>query len=189
VTVGHADRKEFMESEDDFRVGQNSPRERDEVDAEGEEMVEMYNVWPHILEELRVALHQQRLRNAVPHVIVAAREKQEFVVFAVEPCDPRAALEEGGIAPIGGAQQHGANVLAGLKALKKLVTDLLRPTSNEFGMEQAYEQYRTVRAIAPRRRIPPGVDRGGICSERAITRHWCSWSRRLMVELEWESRP
>src|SRR5690348_18424989 len=86
-----------MERHDEPSLRQHAAGQADQLDAIGQEVMEVDNVRPDLLEKLDVAVDEQRIRGPVPPVIVVARQKQKLVRALIKAGDARAALIEGGI--------------------------------------------------------------------------------------------
>jgi len=56
--------------------------------------MEVDDIRPDVLEKLGIALDEQRVRCAMPPMVVVARQKQEFVRPLVKTGDARAAFVE-----------------------------------------------------------------------------------------------
>ncbi len=73
-----------MRGEDDLHLRQHAARQRQQVDAEGEEMVEMHHVRLDEFEEFLERLDEQQVAALLPGVVIFLREEQELIRPPVE---------------------------------------------------------------------------------------------------------
>ena len=87
MAIGVADREEFVEGEDDLRIRQGPARNRQEIEAEEQEVMEMHHLRPHHLEKLHEGLDEMRAAGLVPDIVVVAAEEDVFVRPLIETGD------------------------------------------------------------------------------------------------------
>jgi len=102
--------------------------------------MEVDDLGPNLLEEIRISLDQERVRYPVPPMIVVAGQKQKLVRALVEPGDPRAAFVQGRIVGIDRCQQDRTVLGVLAQLLEQLVADLLRAAAHQFGVEKADQE-------------------------------------------------
>src|SRR5205823_8893063 len=131
----------LVKRHDELRLGQHAAGQADQLDAVGQEMMEVDDIRPDLLEKLGVALDEQRVRCTVPPMVVVARQKQEFVRPLVKTGDARAAFVERRIGRVDRGQQNRPVLRIIAQPLEQLVADLLRPAAHKLGVKQADQQY------------------------------------------------
>ncbi len=93
MAIGRANAHELVKREYDSGVRQFAPCERDKIDPEREEVMEMNHIGPYGVKEIDVHVHEAWRRRFMPPIIVVLHQEQVFIVTPIKTSDARTGLE------------------------------------------------------------------------------------------------